>query len=441
MAGEIVAAVHNSSEQRVAEVRAELANTQLKLKVERFRRRESESCWRLLAGISDLLGGDVDPRTVLPEVCRRASEAIEGDCGVAITLLKGRSVQDVAVQGESEPALEVGALKGRVLDVGSVLWSAVNDLRTAHVPVVAPGLPLLQSSSEPLTAIRSAVIAPFEVCAPEVGAVVAFGDEASVLNEPEVRLIEHVAACAGVALANARLRESVSQHEAALQEGGLKEDLIASITHDIQTPLAAVCGMVQALADGERPQPEDERGFYEAMLRQAVRLRHLVIQFLDFTRMEAGPPLIFNPAPTDVMVPVELIAQTFMHSNPIEIDISAGLPPALVDSDRLMQVLANLLSNGAKFSPPGSPIRIVGREVGEEIELAVIDQGCGMRASDLANAFEKYFRGSTAAGTPGSGLGLYISREIVERQGGRITATSRIGEGSNFVVRLPKAPI
>jgi signal transduction histidine kinase len=102
--------------------------------------------------------------------------------------------------------------------------------------------------------------------------------------------------------------------------------------------------------------------------------------------------------------------------------------------------LANLVSNAVKFSPAGAAIQVSARDTGDELELVVTDHGCGMSETELSHAFEKFYRGSAAPGAAGSGLGLYISREIVEAQGGRISATSRLGEGFCVAVHLPKAP-
>ena len=231
-----------------------------------------------------------------------------------------------------------------------------------------------------------------------------------------------------------RLRRNMTKAEQ------LRQELIESIAHDMQTPLAALQGMAQTLARGEPLPPERQRELHQAMLRQTIRLRHLVAQFLDYSRIEAGRTLSFNVAPTDVAERVASIASTFGHANPIEVDVPADLPPAFVDADRLLQVLANLISNAVKFSARGSPILVSARETGDELELVVTDHGRGMSETELSRAFEKFYRGSSAPEATGSGLGLYITREIVEGQGGKITATSRPGEGCRVAVRLPKAP-
>jgi signal transduction histidine kinase len=220
----------------------------------------------------------------------------------------------------------------------------------------------------------------------------------------------------------------------------LRQELIESIAHDMQTPLATLQGMAQTLTRGEPLPAERQRELHQAMLRQTTRLQHLVAQFLDFTRIEAGQTLSFHTSPTDVAERVSLIASTFGHGNPIDVDVPPDLPPAFVDGDRLAQVLANLISNAVKFSPSGSAILVSAHDRGDELELVVSDHGSGMSETELSRAFEKFYRGNSAPEATGTGLGLYISREIVEGQGGSITAASRPGEGCRITVRLPKTP-
>ena len=117
-----------------------------------------------------------------------------------------------------------------------------------------------------------------------------------------------------------------------------------------------------------------------------------------------------------------------------------NVPPAFVDPDRLNQVLSNLVSNAVKFSPADAPISVRARASEEAVEIAVIDRGRGMDEAELEQAFLKFQRGAGAAGTRGTGLGLYVSRSVVEALGGRLEAESRPGHGSRFTVVLPLHP-
>ena len=114
------------------------------------------------------------------------------------------------------------------------------------------------------------------------------------------------------------------------------------------------------------------------------------------------------------------------------------LPPVWVDPDRLDQVLANLVSNALKFSPPGSPVAVRARATKDSVEIEVADRGQGMSPSDLAKVFQKFHRGAGTEGVPGTGLGLYVSKALLEAQHARLLAASSPGHGSRFTVVLPR---
>ena len=179
---------------------------------------------------------------------------------------------------------------------------------------------------------------------------------------------------------------------------------------------------------------------YAAMRRQVQRLGSLIHQFLDYSRLEGGHSLEVHLQPTDLAELIDRAVATWGRNHPIDVDLEAGLPRVFADSERLEQVLAHLLSNAVKFSPPNSPIVITARRARKTIEISVTDRGKGIAPPDLANLFEKFHRGTGAAGTEGAGLGLYISKALMEAQGGGISVTSRVGSGSTFTVTVPCAP-
>jgi signal transduction histidine kinase len=179
---------------------------------------------------------------------------------------------------------------------------------------------------------------------------------------------------------------------------------------------------------------------YAAMRRQVQRLGSLVHQFLDYSRLEGGHRLVVHLQPTDLAELIDRAVATWGRNYPIDVDLEAGLPWVFADSERLEQVLANLLSNAVKFSPPNSPIAITAGRARKMVVINVSDRGKGIAPADLANLFEKFHRGTGARGTEGAGLGLYISKALMEVQGGGISVTSRVGSGSTFTVTLPCAP-
>jgi signal transduction histidine kinase len=248
-------------------------------------------------------------------------------------------------------------------------------------------------------------------------------------------LLEQLAQLASVAIENARLHEQLVHQE----RQQLTEDLLAGVSHDMQTPLAIILGAAGALAD-TREAPAEERIQLAGLLEtQAHRLHQLVQQFLDYVRLEAGEAV----APRREAVPLApLTAELralFATEGRLEIDLGAAVPTVAADEDRLSQVLVNLVGNALKFS--GGRVRLHAVTDGDQVALAVSDDGPGIPPDERERIFDKLYRGEHArrSRVAGQGLGLYVSRTLVEAMGGTLSVSSTLGEGACFTVRLPAA--
>jgi PAS domain S-box-containing protein len=217
-----------------------------------------------------------------------------------------------------------------------------------------------------------------------------------------------------------------------------KQQFLEMIAHDLGTPLTVIQGYAQLL---QRRQKYDEQAV-EAIIEKAHLMARLVADMLDMARLEAGH-LELHRAEVDL---VELVHGTVANAAMIHGDrrIRVDAPDQAIsgawDADRLAQVLTNLLENALKYAPDGE---IVARVTAGQAEarVAVIDRGPGLRPEELQRVFEHYFRGRrTASLTRGAGLGLFISKAIVEAHGGRLWAESTTGEGSTFAFSLPLDP-
>ena len=392
--------------------------------------------WRLLAEIGEELTDSVAPEESLAAVCQRVSE--ETGCGMAVLLVAGSVVERVFMDPASEASETLPVKADQPLEQRSALASVLRDGRVLHAPSLPPAYPLLGSSAT--NGMASAAVAPISAKGSCLGAALLFSDRPDGVDSSTVHLLEEVARRIGLVLANARLRASLADFQAAHEVARAREEILAGLSHDMKTPLAVLVGGLDVLrSSGDRVAPDRKRMLYEAMFSQAHRLRRLVLQFLDYTRMESGHPLAADPCPTDIGGAIRKVVETFDAPCEIEVEINGHLPPVLVDPDRFDQVLSNLLSNAAKFSPPRSRVTVAAREAGNRVEVAVIDRGRGIAPKDLANLFDKYYRGRNVEGSPGTGLGLYMSRALMEAQGGSITVASRLGHGSTFTVVLPVA--
>ena len=218
-----------------------------------------------------------------------------------------------------------------------------------------------------------------------------------------------------------------------------RQELIAGASHEMQTPLAVLLGLVDSVRNDPALPIEQRSQIYSAMRRQTILLRHLVRQFLDYTRVKTGRRLPFSPRAADVMPIIRDVVEAQSGPGSIEVEAEGDLPAALVDPDRLHQVLMCLVSNAVKFSPPGVAAVISARAEGESIEISVSDKGPGIEPDNIPRLFDDRPAEGETNGGPGAGLGLYLARTLTEPQGGQIMVSSHPGEGSCFTIVLPRA--
>lgn len=397
---------------------------------------QAEARWRLIAQLGDLLGRQLDPRDSLLETCRWLSRST--GAGVAVILAPKLTVERVVAWPPDSPvAARLDELAPRPLEPGSALYTAVQGQQTVHAPTVGADVPLLDHGPIP-DGMGSAAVVPLVARNMTLGALLVHSPEAGGIRQRA--LIEQAADRVALALANSELRAAVSRFEADEEASQFREELLAAVSHDMQTPLAVLLGTIRALEAGEDLNPRERGRLYERMGRRGLQLRRLVQQFLDYSRLGAGRPVVVRPAMTDIRFALTQLEADIAGRRPVLFDMPNDLPPAWVDPDRLDQVMANLVSNALKFSPAGSPITVQARATANSVELEVADQGQGMSPADLAVVFRKFHRGAGAEDIPGTGLGLYVSRALLEAQHGRLLAASTLGVGSRFTVVLPRQP-
>ncbi|WP_185994269.1 sensor histidine kinase [Nocardioides campestrisoli] len=250
----------------------------------------------------------------------------------------------------------------------------------------------------------------------------------------------------GRALATARAFEKERRIVAELREvNGYKARLIATLAHELKNPLTAILGHAELL-DGD---PDLARGVLhsvEVIGRGGKRMQRLVEDLLVLSRT-AEEAEAFEPAPVDVAALVEDVAELIgVELLRKDLTLRRDLPGTPVQAwgerPQLELVVTNLLSNAVKYTPAGGTIWVRLEDRDEQLVLEVADTGMGMSEQDQAHLFQEFFRSTNpeALAIPGSGLGLSIVRQAVERHGGTITVSSRLGEGTTFVVTLPASP-
>ncbi len=223
----------------------------------------------------------------------------------------------------------------------------------------------------------------------------------------------------------------------------MKSDFVAITSHELRTPLAAIRGFVNTLLRRiDRLSQDEVREFLSIVERQTDRLTHLVEDLLVVSRIEAGK-LGFDPKPVDPALFLDSVVRGLGDgAERVRIDVPHRIQTFVADPNRLGQVLTNLLHNALKFSPRQRQVRLVATVEGPDDEILrfdVVDEGVGIAREDFEAIFERFHQ-TEAASTreaEGTGLGLYITKKLVDAMEGSITVASELGRGSAFTVRLP----
>src|ERR687897_798769 len=218
-----------------------------------------------------------------------------------------------------------------------------------------------------------------------------------------------------------------------------KTDFVATISHELRTPMTAVYGAAQTLLRRQEISPEQRRQLIEMIATQAARLSQITEEILLTTRLDRDEITVHHE-PVDVGAAVQSAVQAMRSHLPtdmeMQVEIAADVGRAAGDSDRIQQVLLNLIDNAAKHGR--SPVRISAGTSNGLVTIAVSDSGPGIAPGERERIFEKFYRAGPQLTrlSGGTGLGLYISRELTRRVGGRLRVESEPGEGATFVVEL-----
>lgn len=276
-------------------------------------------------------------------------------------------------------------------------------------------------------------------------------DEETLTPEDVLRILDESSQLRAHSLAleekSASLERATRELRAANEQlkslDRLKDDFMSSVTHELRTPLTSIRSLAELMRD-DPAMDEARRGqFIAIIVSETERLSRLVSQVLDMAKIESGHAEWHN-AEVDMGVLVQqAVATTAELFRERRTQVTVSLPDAplvlLADPDRLTQVLLNLLSNAAKFVPvPGGRVDVSLRRDDTGVTLVVRDNGPGVSPEQQALIFERFRQGGDAANRPqGTGLGLPISRQIVEHFGGRLWLESQVGQGAAFCFRLP----
>ena len=228
----------------------------------------------------------------------------------------------------------------------------------------------------------------------------------------------------------------------------LKDDFVSTVSHELRTPLTSIRAFSEILVDNPDLDEEERQGFLTTIVEETERLTRLINQVLDLAKLESGRT-DWTIEPTDlrrvITTSVQSAAQLFRDKDvTLDVALPSQLPVVDADRDRVVQVVVNLLSNAVKFSEPGTGrVRVAVAAENGNVRVDVTDNGPGIGAQDQQVIFEKFRQGGdTQRNRPaGTGLGLPISREIIDHLGGRLWVRSEPGAGATFSFTLPMSTV
>jgi signal transduction histidine kinase len=223
-----------------------------------------------------------------------------------------------------------------------------------------------------------------------------------------------------------------------------KSEFVATASHELRSPLTSIKGFTELLQHDPGGLSERQREFVEIIQRSTDRLVELVDDLLDVARIDVGE-VDMHRRPIDISEAVRETAQLMgpriaAKAQVLGIYVAPTLPPAMADPARVRQIVGNLLTNAHQYTPERGRIHIGVESDRAWVRLVVADSGVGMTEEETERAFDRFYRGTGGATSPGSGLGLSIVRSLVELHGGAIEVGSRPGQGTVFSVLLPAAP-
>jgi PAS domain S-box-containing protein len=222
----------------------------------------------------------------------------------------------------------------------------------------------------------------------------------------------------------------------------VKSDFVAAVSHELRTPLTSIYGFAETLLRQDIPfEDQDRRTFLSYIASESERLTEIVDQLLNVARLDAGD-LQVELGRIDVASVVSEVVETVEGANHrFEIDLPEEPLAAEADPDKVRQVFNILVENALRYSPRGGKVTVGARRNADRVEVRIVDEGMGIPAAEREWIFRKFYRAESAArdGAAGTGLGLFIAKELVNAMGGRIWVDSTEGEGSSFAFELPVA--
>jgi len=329
-------------------------------------------------------------------------------------------------------------------NVEVAIWTADNGGRSLLAATEGAAAFGAKAAVDPASVTGSAThVRELKTARGDVGLAAIWADESRAATTEANDWLEALLQLGAIALDRACLAEDISKARLVAEREGLRTALLSSLSHDLRTPIATVLAAASSLAEYDtRFEAATRRELIDTIQAQAERLNRYVANLLDMTRLESGV-LDLKPVLLD---PVEAMSSALEHmrrrltGRRIERAFTATGTMISVDPVLIEQALVNVIENAAELSPPDSTIHVQASVENGEAVLAVTDQGAGVVPEEVSRIFDKFFRGQADRRKGGgAGLGLAVTKGVVEAFGGRIGVESPVadGHGARFTIRLP----
>jgi signal transduction histidine kinase len=349
----------------------------------------------------------------------------DGDAEVIATA--GRGAEEVFPPGSTRP-VEGSALEAVL--AGEVLYR--EDIADGRHPEERELLAL---------GLRARLAAPLLAGPRVVGMLALMRATPASFRQEEIDLVTLLGRLVATGAQNIRSYEAERHTVEELRRlSALRADFVSLVSHELRSPMAAVIGSARTLQERWRELTPGQREAFLALIAdETTRLASLVGDVLDTSRIEAGT---FSYSFSSVEVG-ELVRETVAAAGLSQDEVSVAasvrdpLPPVRGDRERLRQVLNNLVENAVKYSPAGAEVKVAAYPRASRVHVEVVDAGPGIPAEHQRLIFEKFGRAKTDGAKPGTGLGLFIARSIVEAHGGTLEVRSAPGQGATFTLALP----
>jgi PAS domain S-box-containing protein len=409
---------------------------------------------QILADAGAFFASNIDPDWVNQAIAERTAEVL-GDWAAVILKSGGNDLRVTSIYHRDLASLGLAwsYIYRQPLTVGEGIIGQVvatgypSLMQNVGGSATSPGFAVGTSMRANPTKLASLLILPLRTRREMLGAlVIAANDPERALTDEKLPLAEVLAERAALAIENAKLyTEQVEARRKVEDLSRLKDEFLSIASHELRTPVTSIKGYTQLaktlIRENDLVTSEE---YLDIALDQIDRMSRLILELLDVSRIETGRLEIRREAIEWTAFVRDVVDRHHAVSERrFQMNVPQSGTAVMGDRDRLEQVLGNLLENAVKYSPDGSEIIVSVEEKGDQVMTSVSDHGIGIPADELHQVFERFHRGRQVSSTNygGLGLGLYITKQIVERHGGTISVDSREGQGTTFFFTLPVAPV